>query len=419
MKVVVIALGTRGDVQPMIAFGQGLASAGYDVRVATHEPFRHLVTGVGLDFAPCQLDMRAFLGEGEGQAWLESGQNPLRAILQFHRAITPHLPALFAELRAATVDADVVVGMAAGILESTMADAAGAKFVRASIMPLTKTRVFPNVTAFPFARLPGPINALTHTVADQVVWHLFRGELQTFRRSVGLAPIPWRGPYHRLMRERSLVLNAYSPRVVPHPADWPDWVHTTGYWRLDDPHDSSDRTAIQAFLDAGSPPVYVGFGSMTPSNASNLTETVVGALRQVGVRGILMTGWGGLTSASDQVAGDLLVVDRVSHPWLLPQTLAAVHHGGAGTTGAAISAGVPSVVVPFFADQRYWGGRVARLGLGPEPMHYTKLTVDKLAAAISFAISDPVRARAASLGRDVAAERGVAEAVELFNRYVS
>lgn len=418
MNIAIVALGSRGDVQPMVAFARGIAAAGYEVRVVTHEPFRQLVTDLGLSFTPSRLDVQAFLREGEGQAWLEAGDNPVRAILQFRRAAAPHLPELFAELYHATADADVIVGISPGLLEATLADAAGARFLRASLKPLTATRAFPHLTAFPFAQMPGPLNRFTYLASEQVWWQLFRRELQAFRRSLGLQPISWRGPYGRLMRERSLVLNAYSPLVVPHPPDWPNWIQTTGYWRFDDPNEGVAPPDLKAFLDAGPPPVYVGFGSMTPRNAAALTDTVTQALRRLGLRGILLSGWGGLTSGIGKIADDLFGVDRVSHSWLLPQTLAAVHHGGAGTTAAAICAGVPSAVVPMFGDQAFWGGRVARLGLGPHPLRYQHLTLDALVAAIEFAISEPVRARAADFGRDVAAETGVANAVEIFSRYV-
>lgn len=417
MKVAIVALGTRGDVHPMLAFAQGLSGAGYDVRLVTHEPFRDLVTRLGLAFAPTQFDTRAFLNDDPGQQWLDSGENPVRFILRLRRAVLPALPSILAELRAATAGADVVVGPEPGLLDGTLAEAAGAKLVRTSLVPLARTRAFPNITAMPLNDFGGPLNAATHPIAYQIYWQIFRAEIQKWRRSLGLAPLPPYGPYRRFERERVPVLNAFSPLVVPPPSDWPAWHHITGYWTFDDPDEAAPPQGLAAFLDAGPAPVYVGFGSMTPRNARDLTSLVRAALRKGGRRGVLLTGWGGLSDDADPGGDNLFVVERISHRWLLPRTLAAVHHGGAGTTAAAIIAGVPSVVIPFFSDQRFWGGRVARLGLGPPPIQRQRLTIDGLAAAIEIAASEPVRTRAALLGGRVAAETGVANAAELFRRY--
>jgi UDP:flavonoid glycosyltransferase YjiC (YdhE family) len=420
MRVVLNALGSRGDVQPLLALGRGLAGAGYAVRIATHEPFRALVTGLGLDYAPIRLDSRAFLASDAGQDWVDSGENPVRFVLRLRRAILPELPSLFADLRAATADADVVVGATPGLPDGTVAEAAGAVFVRTSLVPITRTRAFPQpfVTAPPGRRLGGPFNAMSYFIADQVYWHLFRAEIQRWRRSLGLPPLPLSGPYRRFEQRRVLELNGFSPLVVPRPPDWPDWHHITGYWTFDDPAETAPQPELSAFLDAGPPPVFVGFGSTPLRGAPGLTELVLKALRTAGHRGVVVRGWGDIARGNGSAATDAFVVERVAFRWLFPRVLAAVHHGGAGTTGDAIAAGIPSVVVPFFGQQRFWGSRVADLGLGPRPIPRKRLTVDGLAAAIAAATDPAVRARAAAFGAQVAAEDGVATAVALFRRYL-
>jgi sterol 3beta-glucosyltransferase len=205
---------------------------------------------------------------------------------------------------------------------------------------------------------------------------------------------------------------------VPRPADWDESSVVTGYWFLDALTGWQPDPALVKFLQAGPPPVYVGFGSMFMQGGARKTDIVLKALRRAGQRGVLATGWGGLTA--DSTSDDIFVLEAVPHDWLLPQVAAVVHHGGAGTTGAALRAGKPSVVCPLVGDQPFWGRRVAALGVGPSPLSRRKLTVETLANAISQAVSDQdIRQRAAALGATIRAEDGVGKAITLINQQVS
>jgi sterol 3beta-glucosyltransferase len=212
------------------------------------------------------------------------------------------------------------------------------------------------------------------------------------------------------------MLSAYSPTVIPHPSDWPAHVHVTGYLFLDGQPDWQPSPELQAFLDAGDPPVSVGFGSMAGRNPEQLAGLVVDALARSGRRGILLTGWGGLRAA--RVPENVFVVDAAPHSWLFPRMAAVVHHGGAGTTAEGLRAGVPNVIVPFVFDQPFWGARVQTLGLGPQPIPQKKLTADRLAQAIDSVVTDPgMRRRASSCGKAIRAEDGVGNAVAVIRRY--
>ena len=179
------------------------------------------------------------------------------------------------------------------------------------------------------------------------------------------------------------MLSAYSPRIIPHAADWPATVAVTWYYFLDAQIDWQPSPALQAFLAAGAPPVYIGFGSMAGRNPEQLATLVLEALAQSGQRGLLLTGWGGLRP--ETVPDSVFVVDSAPHCWLFPRMAAVVHHGGAGTTAEGLRAGVPSVIVPFVLDQPFWGARVKALGLGPDPIPHKNLTADRLARAIHSA----------------------------------
>lgn len=203
-----------------------------------------------------------------------------------------------------------------------------------------------------------------------------------------------------------------SPHVLPRPADWPPHLRLVGYWFLGPPPGWSPPESLVRFLEAGEPPVHVGFGSMPNQDPHATFDLIVRALEVSGQRGVIYGGWGGLAG---ETAGDrALVIEGVPHEWLFPRMKAVVHHGGAGTTAVGLRAGVPNVVVPFFSDQPFWGWRVAALGAGPAPIPLGSLTAERLAAAIERAMTDPaMRGRASEIGARLRAENGVANTVEL------
>jgi UDP:flavonoid glycosyltransferase YjiC (YdhE family) len=209
------------------------------------------------------------------------------------------------------------------------------------------------------------------------------------------------------------VLYGFSPAVVPPPSDWPEQIRVTGYWVREEPDDWRVGDELGSFLADGPPPVYVGFGSRPEREPQSLAEMVLAAVRKTGQRAVLLTGWGGLTVADS--GDDVLVVDEVPHDWLFPQMAGVVHHGGAGTTGTALQSGTPSIVVPSFADQFFWGERVEALGVGVN-LPRRKLTVESLAGAIAATKDDNVCRRATELGERLRAEDGVEHAIEELSR---
>jgi UDP:flavonoid glycosyltransferase YjiC (YdhE family) len=210
-------------------------------------------------------------------------------------------------------------------------------------------------------------------------------------------------------RPGSPVLYGYSPVVVPKPPEWGPERRITGYWTLDG-GDWSPPAELAAFLDAGPPPVCIGFGSMVGDDPAGLASLVVRAARRAGTRAVLLSGWGGL-DAERIASDDVLVLDQAPHDRLLPLCSAVVHHGGAGTTGAGLRAGVPSVVVPFGMDQPFWASRVAALGAGPTPLPRRRLTAEALADALRATTRPEMRDRAAQIGRVLRREDGVRRAV--------
>jgi sterol 3beta-glucosyltransferase len=288
-----------------------------------------------------------------------------------------------------------------------------------ALQPTAPTRQLEN---FFFPALPPWVpgksiyNLATHYVAGETLWHLMRKILNRARaEALDLPPMPLLGPIAETLRP-DLHLYGFSPRVISCPPDWKANHQIAGFWFLDDPAFRPSADLVD-FLKSGPPPVYIGFGSMHDRESAKLTELVLEALNRTGQRGVLHTGWGAIQNVprSDQV----FPVGSVPHEWLFPRMAAVVHHGGAGTTGAALRAGIPSVVVPFGGDQPFWGRRTAELGVGPRPIARKKLTAECLADAIRVAVTDPaMRDRSAALGAQIQAEDGVARAVELFEQHV-
>ena len=217
--------------------------------------------------------------------------------------------------------------------------------------------------------------------------------------------------------ERVPYLVACSPSVIPKPPDWREWHHVTGYWILEPHSDFRPPSEVEDFLQSGSPPVYVGFGSMNQEQPERLADVVAAALERSDQRGILASGWGALKQR--RLTEKILQVDDIPHQWLFPRMAAIVHHGGAGTTAAALRSGIPSVVVPFGGDQHHWGRILIEKGVSPQMLPVDDLTEESLAHAISLAMSDRgLRKRASSLGESILKEDGVSRAIEIVDQHL-
>lgn len=412
MKITIFAAGSRGDIQPCIALGRGLQEAGYAVRLAAPENFADFVRGHGLDFDPLRGDVQQVMASETGRAVMETGGgNPLRSIGAIRTLIAPIVQAMCADVHAACQDTDALIclGIFAAFGQS-VAEALHIPILHVEPAPLLPTRAFP-APSWPIQRDLGPLHNYWSGVAMlQVMWQWYRPFVHQFRRQLGLSSYSF-AQFHRSLRSTPL-LSAYSPSIVAHPPDWPSSVHITGYFFLDDEAGWQPSAALQAFLDAGDPPVYIGFGSMAGRNPAQMAGLVLRALAQSGQRGLLLTGWGGLRTQA--LPSNVFVLEAAPHRWLFPRMAAVVHHGGAGTTAEGLRAGKPSVIAPFAFDQSFWGARIQAMGLGPAPVPQKKLTADRLAHAIDVAVTDlGMRQRAAACGQAIAAEDGVGNAVKV------
>jgi sterol 3beta-glucosyltransferase len=415
MRVVVVAPGSRGDVQPYVALGKGLQAAGMPVRVVTTHDHEELVVSHGIEYWPVEIGMEEIVRNENMRKALENS-NPILSIARMAGEIKKSgLHMAERALAACEGGGMLLAGISGGYLARSLSEKTRIPLVLAYNVPITPTREFAGALLPGLGSLfGGALNRLSHRLSLQMVWQAYRPvDRQVRGKLLGLPPAPPRGSIAVDGSDDQLVLYGISPSVIHPPADWNTArVHLTGYWFLDPPGGWKPPEALDRFLAAGSTPVYIGFGSMASRDPAATTDTVLQAVQRTGQRAIVHRGWGGMHA--EGLPDSVLMVDSIPHAWLFPRMAAVVHHGGAGTTAAGLASGVPSIVVPFHGDQPFWGQRVAALGAGPAPIPRRKLNADRLARAIDAALSDAaMRGRAAELGTRIRAEDGIARAVSL------
>lgn len=403
MRILVETLGTRGDVQPYMALALALMARGHEVRLSGPAQYGAMVAARGIDFTPLPAEFLALMDTPEGKAAIAGGSgfsSGLKLIGQARPMMRRLLDVEWQGARDFAPDMMLYHPKALGVPH--VAEKLGRPALLAVPLPgFTPTAAFPS-PLLPFFTL-GPLNRASHALATNGASLLFGKQIRQWRaEALGLSPRPTRAlPPHG-------TLYAYSPLVLPVPPDWGADVAVTGYWFLDH-GDWRPDPALAAFLASGPVPAYIGFGSMPGLDPVAMTETIVAALRRTGQRAVLATGGGALGGADlpDFVHG----LAEAPHDRLFPLVSGVVHHGGAGTTGAALRAGRPMAICPFFGDQPFWARRMQALGVAPAPLDRKTLSPDALAAAMTALANPVLRHRAEDLGQAIRAERGIANAV--------
>ncbi|QUQ70811.1 glycosyltransferase [Kutzneria sp. CA-103260] len=407
-RIVILTVGTRGDVAPLIGLGAALQAAGHQVRVTVTERLAGLAADAGLDFHRLDTDPTDLQGTERARAAQRPGA---RGTASLFRLAAQEMGRQVPAMRAAARDADIVlctfgtVPMAIPIAE--------ANAVPCLVVPLQiadPTREFG--PAFLGGRDLGPwLNRAVPKLAGRLGYRLFAGFTRELRAELGLPPEAAPG-----YRPGTLpLLYGVSPTVVRQPADWPDNIRVAGYWWLPRPSGWRPAADLERFLAAGPPPVYLGFGSVDVGKAEAIGRTVREAIDRTGLRVVVQRGWMGLDVNGDNV----FTIDDVPHDWLFERVAAAVHHAGAGTTAAALRAGIPSVPVPFLYDQRFWARRLVDLGTAPDAIPAERLSAHRLAAAITSAATESRFARAATaIAGRIAEEDGVAPVLAAIDRLV-
>ena len=414
MRITILALGSRGDVQPFVALALALQQRGHAVRIAAPEDYAFLAEEHGLAFDVLGGLIREQMDMDRVAAMLDGAGNPLRYAADTLPQVVPLVGRLVADAWHAAEEAEALVVSTLGAYPGlSVAEKRGAPIVVAHFHPLAQTSGAQHVNfpaLPPWVPLRERYNRLTHFLGAHGLWQLLRPALNRARRQI--LGLPSLSPAALVRRVRGLdkVVYGYSRVLAPLPAGVPPDVPVTGFWFLPRPARWTPDPVLLQFLEDGPPPVYIGFGSnLTGRTPDALTALYLEALRHTGQRGLFFAGWGDFGSIP--LPPTALRVENVPHDWLFPRTAAVIHHGGAGSTSAAVVAGVPSVAMPFQGDQFFWADRLHTLGCGPAPLARQALTAESLATTIADLVGNGAyRAASRGLGAQFGAEDGPATA---------
>lgn len=289
-------------------------------------------------------------------------------------------------------------------------------------MPWTPTRAFPH----PLADITSTdtdvvmANYASYALVEMMTWQGLGDLINRFRTAIlDLDPISLLWAPGLLTRLRIPTTYCWSPALTPKPADWANEITVAGFYFLNLESAYTPEPELAAFLQAGPPPIYIGFGSIVVDDPDALTRTIFRAITMTGVRALVSKGWGGIGGDVIGIPDGVFMLGNCPHDWLFKRVSAVVHHGGAGTTAAGVNAGRPTVVVPFFGDQIFWGKMIAKAGAGPAPIPHKKLTAENLAAAITEALRPEMKARARELGGKIREEKGADVGGKSFHQFLN
>jgi sterol 3beta-glucosyltransferase len=411
MRITLLTYGSRGDVEPFVALGKGFIRAGHSVCLAAPEKFEQFASSHGIDFVGLPGDPDRLVQDLVDKA----GKNYLRMIRTMSKFVVPIAVDVLDQVQFACEDTDTII-------HSFLLTSAGHEIAREKGIPdfsaqffpvFSTTSEFPGIV-FPDLPLGNLYRRLTHEFITQTFWQGSRVLYRWIRRKYPHLPPLTGWPFNARSGHRTPILYAFSPCVVPPPADWGEDVHVTGYWFTDDP-DWRPPEDLLRFLDSGPTPIAIAFGSTSTRTPDKMANLIREALALSGQRAVIV----GPENYFNDPPDTVFQLDATPYSWLFPRMSAVVHHGGAGTTGAGLLTGVPNIVTPFTSDQPFWGHRVHALGAGPKPLPAKKLTAQTLANSIITAVSDQeMRARAKSIGARIRAEDGVSRAMDIVQEYV-
>ncbi|KAL8913269.1 MAG: hypothetical protein Q9171_001916 [Xanthocarpia ochracea] len=448
LNVVIHVVGSRGDVQPFVALGKVLKEEyGHRIRLATHPTFRSFVEENGLEFFSIGGDpaeLMAFMVKNPGlmpgidslksgdigkrrKGMYEIVQGCWRSCIE----IGDGTGIMASDDRLDTLDhhehharsgpgssgapptrpfvADAIIANPPSFAGIHCAEKLGIPLHLMFTMPWSPTQAFPH----PLANIQNSnadqsiTNFMSYALVEMMTWQGLGDVINRFReKSLGLEPVSLMWAPGMASRLRIPYTYCWSPALIPKPKDWGNHISVSGFYFLSLASSFKPDHQLLSFLEAGPPPVYIGFGSIVVDDPNDLTRMIFDAVKKTGQRALVSKGWGGLGADSLDVPQDVFMLGNVPHDWLFKHVSCVVHHGGAGTTAAGIAAGKPTVVVPFFGDQPFWGSMVAKAGAGPWPIPYKQLTSDKLAASISEALKPEALHRAEELGQSISQEKG-------------
>ncbi|MDD2648187.1 MAG: glycosyltransferase [Eubacteriales bacterium] len=413
MLYTMYAVGSLGDVSPYIALGKELKKRGNEVRIAAFEPFSAFVSKSGLLFHALPGSVDALM-----KSAMRPHANPLMYLRHATSYLAAHTDEFMLSAQKAAEDADVIICTFFGGVFYSIAEAKGIPLIQTQYYPMDQTSQL-RVTVAPKIPLNNRVyNYITYNIAYGMIRHIEKKYLGEYYRKSGLHMRRRKmHPDYMLAGKPVPVLYAVSPTLLPRPASWRENIHITGFWHDSDDIDFIPPPALEDYLSAGEPPIYIGFGSMVSDDMRNVLETFVTAVGRLGIRAVFSKE---LAKCGIDTPPDCsCLTDFVPHSWLFKRVKAVVHHGGAGTLSAGLLAGKPTLVIPFGGDQPFWGERIYAMGLGPKPLYRTKLSASRVQARLDSLInSDEFSMNAKKAAEKLAKENGVTVAADIIESSV-
>ncbi|MFJ2668790.1 glycosyltransferase [Nocardia fluminea] len=401
--------GTRGDIQPAVVIGAELARRGHEVIVGAPPNLCEFVTAAGLSAASFGYDTHAHMNSEVVRTKMRTG-GPRQRWRAFTEIRDLGWSQAVSDMAALGAGADAILtGFVTEQIAAPFAESIGAKLISVHHAPIRPNSAVSPVPAA-VSGLPGAVNHASWWLTDTAMWLLTRERQNTLRRELGLDGAVTRSP-----RER-FEIQAYDPALCPElVAEWSGNRPFVGFLGLSGEQrrrigvDTGDA-ALLHWIRTGTAPVYFGFGSMPVPDPGAVVGAIMAACERLGARALISTGWAGLAPSDSE---DVRVVGALDHEQILPLCRAAVHHGGAGTTAAALRAGVPSVVCWVGSDQPYWGARCVRYGIGAS-VRLKGLTAETLAAALAAVLAPDYARRAEQFaGQLITPEQAVRRCADL------
>ncbi|ORY58906.1 uncharacterized protein BCR38DRAFT_71930 [Pseudomassariella vexata] len=427
LTITCLTIGSRGDVQPYIALCKGLISEGHYARIATHSEFKDWIEGHGITFAPVGGDPEELM-----RICIENGTFTFSFLREANSKFRGWLDELLVSAWTACQGSDVLIESPSAMAGIHIAEALQIPYFRAFTMPWTRTRAYPHAFIMPEHKMGGAYNYITYVMFDNVFWKATAGQINRWRKkTLDIRPTS----LEAMKVNKVPFLYNFSASVVPPPLDWADWIRVTGYWFLDEgaegwtpPRDLADF--IEQARKDKKKLVYVGFGSIIVPDPAKMTQEVIDAVLKADVRCVLSKGWSDRlpkeaknassaesteTQAKEpELPPEIFQIKSAPHDWLFARIDAAAHHGGSGTTGASLRAGIPTIVRPFFGDQFFFGARIEDLGVG---ICLKKWGTNSFARALWEACnSERMIVKARVLGEAIRNDKGVETAIQSIYR---
>ncbi|RKF59115.1 UDP-glucose,sterol transferase [Golovinomyces cichoracearum] len=438
LNIVLMVIGSRGDIQPFLKIGKCLKDYGHRVRIATHPAFKKIVQedmdleffSVGGDPAelmefmvknPGMIPTIETLKKGEvsrrRKQMAEMFEGFWRACINATDDEKDHANLKMMTARAPFI-ADAIIANPPSFAHIHCAEKLGIPLHLMFTFPYTPTQEF----AHPLANVNNSsldtryINFMSYPLVEMMTWQGLGDLINKFRvKTLGLEPISTLWAPGQLYRLKVPHTYLWSPSFVPKPGDWGPEIDIAGFVFLDLASSFEPCKDLLDFLDKGSPPIYIGFGSIIVEDPDGFTKMIFDAVRIAGVRALVSKGWGNL--GGDETPDNIFLLDNVPHDWLFPRVSAVVHHGGAGTTAAGMKFGKPTFIVPFFGDQLFWGNMVGKSGAGASPILNKSLTAQLLADGIRKCLSSEARESARKIAENIKTEGdGAVNALRSFHR---